>query len=53
VLQSEEISEHRLVPLPEALTLLRGPIRRRVKAACGARGLVYLEGGRPVPGVGS
>ncbi len=53
VLQSEEISEHRLVPLPEALTLLRGPIRRRVKAASGARRLVYLEEGRPVPGVGS
>jgi len=44
-LQAEEISEARLVPLPEALTLLRGPIRRRVQAA--AQGLVYLEDGRP------
>jgi hypothetical protein len=47
-LQPEEISESRLVPLPEALTLLRGPIRRRVRAATSGRGLVYLEDGRPV-----
>jgi ADP-ribose pyrophosphatase YjhB (NUDIX family) len=47
-LQPEEISESRLVPLPEALTLLRGPIRRRVRAATGGRGVVYLEDGRPV-----
>ena len=47
-LQLEEISESRLVPLPEALTLLRGPIRRRVRAATKGRGLVYLEHGRPV-----
>jgi 8-oxo-dGTP diphosphatase len=47
-LQPEEISESRLVPLPEALTLLRKPIRRRVRAATGGRGLVYLEDGRPV-----
>ena len=53
VLQSEEISEHRLEPLPTALTMLRGPIRRRVKAACRAKGLVYLEDGRRVPGVAS
>jgi 8-oxo-dGTP diphosphatase len=45
-LQPEEISDSRLVPLPEALTLLRGPIRRRVEAA--TQGLVYLENGRPV-----
>ena len=32
-LQAEEISEHRLVPMKEALTLLRKPIRRRVRAA--------------------
>src|SRR5216683_3347497 len=28
-LQPEEVSESRLVPLPDALALLRGPIRRR------------------------
>jgi 8-oxo-dGTP diphosphatase len=47
-LQPEEISEFRLVPLPDALALLRGPIRRRVRAATKGRGLVYLEHGRPV-----
>jgi len=50
VLQAEEISEYRLAALPEALPLLREPIRLRVQAATSARGLVYLEGGRPVPG---
>ena len=50
-LQPEEISEHRLVDLPTALTLLRGPVRRRVRAASRAGGFVYLEEGRPVPGV--
>jgi ADP-ribose pyrophosphatase YjhB (NUDIX family) len=52
VLQAEEISEYRLAPVPEALGLLRGPIRRRVRAAVGSRRLVYLENGRPVAGVG-
>jgi 8-oxo-dGTP diphosphatase len=50
-LQPEEISESRLAPTPDALTLLRGPIRRRVQAATTGRGLravVYLEDGRPV-----
>jgi len=50
-LQPEEISESRLVPLPDALALLRGPIRRRVRAAIQGRGprtLVYLEDGRAV-----
>ena len=47
-LQAEEISESRLVPLPDALTLLRGPIRRRVQAATQGRALVYLEDGHPV-----
>jgi 8-oxo-dGTP diphosphatase len=51
VLQPEEISAHQLAPLPVALKLLRGPIRRRVKATCGATATVYLEGGRPVPEV--
>jgi 8-oxo-dGTP diphosphatase len=50
VLQAEEISEHRLAKLPKALKLLSGPIRRRVSAVTGSRGLVYLEDGRPVPG---
>jgi len=52
VLQHEEISEHRLAALPTALALLRPPIRRRVAAACAAAVPVYLEDGRPVPGVG-
>jgi 8-oxo-dGTP diphosphatase len=54
VLQAEEISAYRLAALPDALKLLRPPIRRRVRAA--TRGprkrLVYLENGRPVTGVG-
>jgi hypothetical protein len=50
VLQPEEISEYRLTALPDALDLLRRPIRRRVRAATRRR-LVYLENGRPVPGV--
>jgi 8-oxo-dGTP diphosphatase len=50
VIQAEEISEYRFTALPEALTLLRGPIRRRVRAASAGRRLVYLEDGRPVPG---
>jgi 8-oxo-dGTP pyrophosphatase MutT (NUDIX family) len=45
VLQPEEIAAHRLADLDEALSLLRGPIRRRVRAACAGRGLVYLEDG--------
>jgi 8-oxo-dGTP pyrophosphatase MutT (NUDIX family) len=52
VLQAEEISQYRLAKLPRALTLLRGPIRRRVSAVSGASGLVYLEDGRPVAGTG-
>ena len=48
VVQPEEISEYRLAELSTALTLLRKPIRRRVRAATGGRGLVYLEDGRPV-----
>ncbi|HJX99675.1 MAG TPA: NUDIX hydrolase [Streptosporangiaceae bacterium] len=54
VVQPEEVSEHRLAALADALGLLRGPIRRRVRAAAGSgrKGLIYLEDGRPVPGVG-
>ena len=53
VVQPEEVSEYRLAALPDALGLLRGPIRRRVRAAAGSgrNGLVYLEDGRPVPGI--
>ena len=47
-LQLEEISDSRLVPLPEALDLLRGPISRRERAATRGRRMVYLEDGRPV-----
>jgi ADP-ribose pyrophosphatase YjhB (NUDIX family) len=49
VVQAEEVSQHRLAGLGEALDLLRRPIRRRVRAA--TRGVIYLEDGRPVPGV--
>jgi 8-oxo-dGTP pyrophosphatase MutT (NUDIX family) len=55
VLQPEEIAAHRLVPVAEALRLLRAPIRRRVKAvykrdgALRKRRLTYLEDGRPIP----
>jgi ADP-ribose pyrophosphatase YjhB (NUDIX family) len=52
VLQAEEISEYRLVPLDEAFELLRGPIRRRVRAAVRKRRCVYLENGRRVAGIG-
>jgi 8-oxo-dGTP diphosphatase len=45
-LQPEEIADSRLVHLPEALTLLRGPISRRVQSA--TQGLTYLEDGRAV-----
>ena len=48
-LQPEEIAEYRLAELAKALPLLRGPIRRRVRAACAGRGLVYLEDGRRPP----
>ena len=52
VVQPEEVSEYRLAALPDALGLLRGPIRRRVREATRGRGPVYLEDGRPVPAVG-
>ena len=50
-LQPEEIDAHRLAELDEALTLLSGPIRRRVAAGVGANRCVYLEDGRPVAAV--
>ncbi len=51
-LQAEEIEDHRVVELSEALDLLSGPLRRRVSASVGSEHCVYLEQGRPVPGVG-
>jgi 8-oxo-dGTP pyrophosphatase MutT (NUDIX family) len=51
VVQPEEISEYRLAELGTALTLLRKPIRRRVRAAVRGRAC-YLEDGLPVPAVG-
>jgi 8-oxo-dGTP diphosphatase len=50
-LQEAEIEEHRSAELSKATTLLSGPLRRRVSAAVGAKRCVYLEEGRPVPGV--
>jgi 8-oxo-dGTP diphosphatase len=58
-LQPEELTEHRLVRVGEALALLRKPIRRRVRAVrtpdgrTRQRGCVYLEDGRPVSAVHS
>jgi 8-oxo-dGTP diphosphatase len=49
---AEEIADHRWVPVAEALDLLRKPVRRRVGVAVTASACVYLEDGRPVPGVG-
>jgi 8-oxo-dGTP diphosphatase len=52
VVQPEEISEYQLAELAVALTLLRKPIRRRVRAATRGRRPCYLEDGLPVPAVG-
>lgn len=49
--RAEEIAEHRFVPVAEALELLSAPLRRRVRAAAGAKRCRYLEDGRPVQGV--
>lgn len=52
-LQPDEIAEHRILPVADALPLLRGPIRRRVRAVRKRDGtprqrpIVYLENGRP------
>ena len=49
VLQAEEISEHRLAAIDEALSLLSGPVRRRVRAAVKKPNRVrYLEDGKRV-----
>ncbi len=52
-LQAEEIDDYRLAPVAEAKELLSGPLRRRVSASLDSSHCVYLEDGRPVPGVGS
>jgi len=50
-LQADEIDQHRVVEMDEALALLSGPLRRRVSKAAGAKCCIYLENGRLVPGV--
>jgi ADP-ribose pyrophosphatase YjhB (NUDIX family) len=50
-LQPEEIDAFRFAELDDAKALLSGPLSRRVAAAAGATRCVYLENGRPVPGV--
>jgi 8-oxo-dGTP diphosphatase len=50
-LQDGEIVAYRLATLAEALTLLSGPLRRRVSASAGTERCLYLENGRPVAGV--
>jgi 8-oxo-dGTP diphosphatase len=52
-LEDGEIDEHRLASLDRASTLLSGPLRRRVAAGVAAKRCVYLEDGRPVPGIES
>jgi 8-oxo-dGTP diphosphatase len=47
-LQEDEVSEHRLEDPTHATDYLSGPVGRRVSAAIGARGFVYLEDGQPV-----
>jgi hypothetical protein len=55
VLQVEEIRSHRWATPEEASRLLSGPVGRRIDQALAARrsgvDTVYLEDGRPVPGV--
>jgi ADP-ribose pyrophosphatase YjhB (NUDIX family) len=51
VLQEAEIVDYRLAELDEALELLSGPLRRRISQTAGRTDCIYLEDGRPVPGV--
>ncbi len=53
VLQDGEIEDARWATADEADRLLSGPVGRRVARALAADGTLYLEGGRPVPGVGA
>lgn len=50
-LQEAEIDEHRLLELEEAVSLLSGPVGRRVAVGARTERCVYLEDGRPVQGV--
>ena len=50
-LQEGEIGAHQFAELAEAKALLSGPVRRRVAAGIRAKRCVYLEDGRPAPGV--
>ncbi len=50
-LQESEIEDHRLAELDAAFGLLSGPLRRRISQCAGGERFVYLENGRPVPGV--
>ena len=52
VLQEGEIEDARWVDPAEANRLLSGPVGRRVAWSLGTAHTVYLEEGRPVPGVG-
>jgi 8-oxo-dGTP pyrophosphatase MutT (NUDIX family) len=52
VLQAEEIEEARWAEPGDAVRLLSGPVGRRVAGALAAGATtVYLEDGRPVPGI--
>jgi len=53
VLQDGEIEDARWATADEADRLLSGPVGRRVARALATDGTIYLEGGRPVPGVGA
>ena len=53
VLQDGEIEDARWATADEADRLLSGPVGRRVARALAADGPIYLEGGRPVAGVGA
>ena len=50
-IEDPEIDDHRFAPLEEALLLLSSPLRRRVAESAGRDHCVYLEDGRPLPGV--
>jgi 8-oxo-dGTP diphosphatase len=47
-LQTDELSEYRFANMDDAIQLLSGPLRRRVRSAIGAVGAVYLEDGLAV-----
>ena len=51
IIQAIEIEESRILPVEEALPLLSGPVRRRVRAGFKAKRVRYLEDGRPVEGI--